>query len=107
MSEWDSFWLFFGRFDNVLGVATTFFSGYAAYKLRRESERRRRDLLQAGYFGKGRASFQEMIEKSRGVKTPNPVALAVSLIHDTKSIRRDVELFLESRVGRCRSKRSR
>ncbi len=36
-----------------------------------------------------------MIEESRGVNTPNPVALAVSLIHDTRSIRRDVELFLE------------
>ncbi len=27
-------------------------------RLRRESERRRRELLQAGYFGKGRASFK-------------------------------------------------
>lgn len=94
MSAWEAFWIFFGRLDNVLGVATTFFSGYAAYKLKRESERRRREVLQANYFG-GNKTFQEVVECNAGITTPKPVALAVSLIPDTDSIRNDVESFLK------------
>jgi hypothetical protein len=88
----ESFWSWFGRADNFIGVATALFSGYAAYRLWQQNKRLRELAQQTPRVG----NFAEIVKLHSGVKSSAPVAFALSLIPTGDSIKPQVETFLRA-----------
>jgi hypothetical protein len=81
--DWNQFWTNFSRVDNFLGVATTFFAAYAAFRLWRQNS------LPV-------ENFEQLLNLHQGIKSSNPVAFALSLVQTNESIKQSVEQFLRS-----------
>jgi CBASS immunity sensor of nucleotide second messenger signals len=85
------FWNWFSRLDNVIGVLTAVFSGYAAWKLRQQSKRLRELAERSPKI----ENIKELIAAHAGVNSSAPVAFAVSLIPSSDSIKNSVQTFLD------------
>jgi SMODS-associated and fused to various effectors sensor domain len=85
------FWNWLSRTDNILGVLTTFFAGYAAYRLRRQSQQLIALARQAPRIG----DFLQLLKAHEGVKSISPVAFALTLLPDNDSIKNHVQTFLD------------
>jgi len=92
MSTLEMIWDYINRFASVLTIFTVAFSGFAAWKLAQQS-RRVRELARKTPPIK---NFQELVNYHRGVQTSHPVALAISLIPQSVSIKGDVQRFLNT-----------
>ena len=87
-----NYWEWIGRFDNLLGILTVIFSGYAAYRLWRQNQRYRalvKEIHQS-------ADVRQRIQDYKGVQTAKPVALAISLLPTLPSIEDNVKTYLKS-----------
>jgi len=88
----EQFWTWFGRVDNVMGVAGVLF-GIATFVLVWRQERRLRSQLRdKAALG----NFAELRSLHEGIQSANPVAFALSLIPTSESIRGSVQGFLRS-----------
>lgn len=90
--DWSQFWTNFGRVDNFLGVATTIFAAYAAFRLWRQNKQLR-DLAKKSLPVE---NFEQLLSLHQGIKSSNPVAFALLLVPASESIRPSVEQFLKS-----------
>lgn len=87
-----TYWDWIGRLDNILGILTVIFSGYAAYRLWRQNQRYQtlaREIQQS-------IDIRQRIQDYKGVQTAKPVALAMSLLPTLPSIKENVETYLKS-----------
>lgn len=89
-SFWTPFWNWFGRIDNFLGVATTIFAGYAAYRLHQQNKRLRELTAQTPKI----EGFRQLVEAYEGKKTSHPVAFGLSLVTGTRSLAPSISTFL-------------
>ena len=78
---------------NILQVATVVFAAYAAFRLWKQN-RQLRDLARKVPPVE---NFQKLVSLYEGVQTTKPLALAVSLVDTTHSIKPQVEQFLEAK----------
>ncbi len=85
------FWTSFGRADNIIGILTALFSGYAAVKLRQQSKRLRELAERSPRI----ENIKELNTTHAGVNSSAPVAFAVSLIPNSDSIKNSVQTFLD------------
>jgi hypothetical protein len=86
------FWTWFGRVDNVMGVAGAIF-GIATFALVWRQERRLRSQARE----KAQlANFADLRTRHEGIKSAKPVAFALSLIPASDSIKGSVEVFLRT-----------
>jgi len=85
------FWSWFSRLDNIIGVLAAIFSGYAAWKLHQQSQRLRELAERSPKI----ENIKDLITTHAGVNSSAPVALAVSLISNSDSIRNSVQTFLD------------
>lgn len=90
--DWNQFWTQFGRMDNFFGVAATFFSAYAAFRLWRQNKQ----LRELAKKNPPVENFEQLLTLHQGVKSSNPAAFALSLVPASESIKRAVEQFLQS-----------
>ena len=90
--DWNQFWTNFGRVDNFLGVATTVFAAYAAFRLWRQNKQLR-DLARKSQPVE---NFEQLLNLHQGVKSSNPMAFALSLVPTNDSIKQSVDQFLNS-----------
>ncbi len=85
-----SFW--FGNFANLLGIVTFFLSLFTWLRVQRQN----RELREISK----RIPPSDLPSESRviyaGITSERPVALAVSLLHNTPSIKMDVDRFLRA-----------
>jgi hypothetical protein len=88
--EWNQFWTYFGRVDNLLGIATVVFAGYAASRLWQQNKRFRELAKRFAPI----ENFKQLLEVHQGVKSSSPVAFALCLFDKNESIRKSVETFL-------------
>jgi len=86
----ESFWTWFGRVDNIAGMAGAIISLFTLILVWRQS-RRMRDL--ARQWPKVE-NFAELRKIHDGIKSSAPVAFALSLIPTADSIKSQVETFL-------------
>lgn len=89
---WEQFWTWFGRVDNVMGVAGALF-GIATFMLVWRQERRLRAQLREKA---ALNNFAELRSQHEGIQSTNPVAFALSLIPTSESIKGSVQVFLRS-----------
>lgn len=92
MDTWSLFWNVLGKADNIFGIATVLFSGYAAYRLRKQSKQIK-ELVERSPRIEGYESLRSAHE---GVKSIAPVAFAISLLKDNEAIRNEVQTFLDA-----------
>jgi hypothetical protein len=88
----ETFWTWFGRVDNVMGVAGAIF-GMATFALVWRQERRLRSQAREKALLADFAGLRSMHE---GIHSAKPVAFALSLIPTSGSIKGSVEVFLQS-----------
>lgn len=89
----DPLWIWIANISGVLGIITTFFSGYAALRLYQQNRTlRARAALEAPRV----QDFTALRALNEGVQSYHPVALAVSLTPQTHSIRTAVEQHLNA-----------
>ena len=88
----DHFWTWFGRVDNVLGVAGALF-GIATFVLVWRQERRLRTQSREKSPLK---NFADLRSQHEGIKSTKPVAFALSLIPTSESIKSSVQVFLRA-----------
>jgi hypothetical protein len=86
------FWNWLSRTDNFLGILTTVFSGYAAYRLKQQVKRSRELARQSPRI----ENFQQLLKAHQGVKSSAPVAFCVSLLPNIHSIKNSVQTFLDA-----------
>lgn len=86
------YWEWIGRFDNVLGILTVIFSGYAAYRLWRQNQK----YLDLARESRQSINLQQKIRDFEGVNTAKPIALAVCLLPMLPSIKQNVKTYLKS-----------
>lgn len=84
-------WEWIGRLDNLLGILTTFFAGYAAYRLWQQNKKFYRQARE----GRGSINLQQYISDNEGVHSEKPIAFALALVPNTPSIKTQVEDFLK------------
>lgn len=77
-------------FENITSFIIMIFAGYASFRLLMQN-RRLKELARSAPKIEG---FQNMITSYEGVQTLNPIALALSLVPHSPSIKKDVEIFL-------------
>jgi hypothetical protein len=92
--SWTTFWNYFGRIDNVLGIVTVILAAYAAYRLRQQNKRRIELVRQTVPI----ENFGHLIEANQGINSQKPVALAVCLLSANDSIEASVKTFLRVKV---------
>ncbi|HBY93746.1 MAG TPA: hypothetical protein DEP84_07210 [Chloroflexi bacterium] len=80
-----------GNISSLLGILTVIFSAYAALQLYRHNRLLRRAPRVSP------TTFEEMVRTNEGIQTPKPVALAITLLPSSDSIRTQVQQFLASR----------
>ena len=90
--DWSQVWTYFGRLDNVLGIAIVLFSGYTASRLWQQNKRFRELAKRFAPI----ENFKKLLEAHQGVKSSAPVAFALCLIPTNDSIKSSVETFLAS-----------
>lgn len=92
MNDWEPFWSWLSRFDNILGILTAIFAGYAAYRLWRQNQRYQalaREVQQG-------VDLRQRIQDYKGIQTTKPVALAITLLPTVPSIKDNVKIYLKS-----------
>jgi hypothetical protein len=77
----------------VLGLLTTVFSGYAAFRLKQQSRRLRELARQTPHP----ENFKELLAAHDGVKSSAPIAIAVSLLPTGGPIRNSIDTFLRAK----------
>src|SRR5438876_5138017 len=87
------FWSFLSRSDNILGILTTVFSGYAAFRLKQQASRIRELAKQTPRM----ENFKGLLAAHDGVKSSAPMALAVCLLPTGGPIRNSIETFLRAK----------
>lgn len=88
----NSFWNWFGRFDNVIGVATAVISLGTLLLVWRQERRLRAQAKEKASLG----NFAELRSQHEGIQSEAPVAFALSLIPHGESIRGAVGIFLRA-----------
>lgn len=83
------FWTVLANTANIIGMFTFAASSFAAYRLWKQN----RQLRELCKNTPPIQDFQELLKRHQGVKSSNPVALALSLTPATDSIRNSVESF--------------
>lgn len=89
--DWNGFWNWFGKLDNVLGVVTVIAATYTAWRLRRQAKQIK-EMIKGLPPAK---NFQDLIQINEGVKSSSPVAFAVCLSDALPSIKTNVRAFLD------------
>ncbi|MBF8278334.1 MAG: hypothetical protein HW390_3407 [Candidatus Brocadiaceae bacterium] len=79
-------------FEVIISFITMIFAGYASFRLLMQNRR----LKELARSAPKIENFQDMITFYEGVQTQNPIALALSLVSQSQSIKKDVELFLNT-----------
>ena len=92
MTQWELIWEWIGKLDNILGILTVIFSGYAAYRLWRQNQHYQE--LARGY--QQSVDLQQRFQDYKGIQTAKPVALAISLLPGVPSIEQNVKTYLKS-----------
>jgi hypothetical protein len=87
------FWTDFGRFADVLGIASLLFSGYAAFRLWLQNREWRKQAARTPPI----MDFKQRVLHANGVTTPSPVAVAISLVENSESIEGRVGDYLRAR----------
>lgn len=88
----DAFWTWFGRVDNVAGLAGALI-GLATFALVWRQERRLRAQVREKAL---LADFAGLRTQHEGIKSAKPVAFALALIPTSDSIKGSVEIFLRT-----------
>jgi len=83
-------WNIIKEFETLFSILAMLFAGYASFRLWRQNKH----LKELAKTAPKLESFNESVEFYQGVQTDNPVALAISLVPNTPSIKKDVEYFL-------------
>jgi hypothetical protein len=96
MDALTNIWVWLNNIDTILGVLTAIFSGYAAYRLRKQAKQLRELARTAPRI----ENFQQLRQAHEGVKSSAPVAFALSLIPTSASIKRSVETLLNAKGWR-------
>ena len=86
----EKFWTWFGRVDNVIGIFTAAAAAGSFVLLWRQNRRLRELAKQSPRV----ENFAELCKLHAGVKSSAPVALALSLVPSSESIKTSVETFL-------------
>ena len=79
-------------FEVIISFITMIFAGYASFRLLMQNRR----LKELARSAPKIENFQDKITFYEGVQTPNPIALALSLVPQAPSIKKDVERFLNT-----------
>ncbi|WP_347274290.1 SAVED domain-containing protein [Candidatus Kuenenia sp.] len=79
-------------FESIISIITMIFAGYASFRLMMQNRR----LKELARTAPKIENFQDKIKFYEGVQTCNPIALALSLVPQTPSIKKDVEQFLNT-----------
>jgi hypothetical protein len=90
--EMDAFWTWFGRVDNVAGIAGAIIAAATFVLVRRQERRLRSQVKEKALL----ADFAGLRSRHAGIKSAKPVAFALSLIPTSESIRSSVEVFLRT-----------
>lgn len=88
----EQFWTWFGRTDNVVGIATAVVSLCTLVLVWRQERRLRAQVREKAPL----KNFAELRSQHEGVKSARPVAFALSLIPTSESIKGSVQVFLRS-----------
>jgi len=85
-------WQFLTSIETILSLLAMVFAFYASFKFWKW----RRELKALAEKAPKIENFKENVEFHKGIKTINPIALAISLVPQTPSIKKAVEIFLKS-----------
>jgi len=88
----ENFWTWFGRIDNIFGIAGAIFAAGSFALLWRQNRRLRELAKQSPRV----ENFAELCALHEGVKSSAPVAFALSLLSASESIKGLVEIFLRA-----------
>lgn len=88
----EKFWTWFGRADNVIGIAGAVISAVTLALVWRQERRLRAQVREKAPLN----NFAELRSQHAGIQSARPVAFALSLIPTSESIKGSVQVFLRS-----------
>ncbi len=84
-------WVYLKEMESIFSLLAMLFSAYASFRLWRQN----RQLRELARTAPKMENFKEKVDFYKGVQTENPVALAISLVPTTPSIKKDVAHFFK------------